>query len=126
MMGARFAKHIHHACQRFINSRTHVERFDSEPGRINADHFTSSRSNSAHSCAAEAGHSMLRRRPLRRTSMRITPVAGLAGSETGMNCSISGCVSTAAVGCMAMGAFFRSAFVTQLRNMFAFKPRANA
>ena len=47
------------------------EGFYREPSRIDADHLTSSRNSSAHSCAADAGHSTLTVPPRRFTSMRI-------------------------------------------------------
>src|SRR3984885_15316589 len=59
VMCTRFAKYIHDAGQRLIDTRTHIERLYGEPGRIDSDHLISSRSSSAQSCAADAGHSML-------------------------------------------------------------------
>src|SRR5579862_2161260 len=76
IMGSRFTEHIHDASQRFIYSGTHVERFHRHPSRIDPDHLISSLSSKAHSRAADAGHSMLTLRPLRRTSMRIALSVG--------------------------------------------------
>src|SRR6185503_7690232 len=59
MMRTSRAEHAHHPSERGVDARSHVEWFNGEPGRIDADHFMSSRSSSAHSPAAEAGHWML-------------------------------------------------------------------
>ena len=126
MMGSRFTKHIHDAGQRFVHAGTHVERFYGKPRRIDADHLTSSRSISAHSCAADAGHSMLTARPLRRTTMRIVPSVGLAGNPTGTKPSALSSATSGTVGRMAIGRPLRSAFLTQSRNILAFRPRARA
>src|ERR1700722_3673670 len=75
VMGARFAEHAHDASQRLVGADTHVERLDREPSRIDADHLINSRSSNAHSCAADAGHSMLTVPPWRRTLIRIVPSA---------------------------------------------------
>lgn len=72
VMRARCAEHAHHSSQRRVHSCAHVERLHSEPGRIDADHLMSSRSSSAHSRPADAGHSMLTVFEPRRTSIRIT------------------------------------------------------
>jgi len=78
-MRSRLAEHIHDARQRLVGARTHVERLERKEGCVDADHLISSRSSSAHSCATEAGHTMLTVPPRRRTLMRIVPSAGLAG-----------------------------------------------
>ena len=83
VMRARFAKDIHDAGQRLIDTRTHIERLHREPGRIDSDHLNSSRSSSAHSCAADAGHSTITVPPRRRTLMRIAASVGFDGSGTG-------------------------------------------
>src|ERR1700694_2550082 len=126
MMSSRFTEHIHNASQRFVEPRTHIERLHGEPRRIDADHLTSSRSISAHSCAAEAGHSMRKARPLRRTTMRMVPSAELAGKPTGTKPSALSGVWPCTVGLMAIGRPSRSAFLTQSRNILAFRPRARA
>src|SRR5882757_5650249 len=83
MMRTRFAKDIHDAGQRLVDAGTHVKRLHCEPGRIDPDHRMSSRNNSAHSCAADAGHSTVTLPPQRRTSIRIAPEVALGGSGTG-------------------------------------------
>jgi hypothetical protein len=83
VMRTRFAKDIHDAGQRLVDTRTHVERLYRKPGRIDPDHLMSSRSSSAHSCAADAGHSTITVPPRRRTLMRIAASVGFDGSGTG-------------------------------------------
>jgi hypothetical protein len=126
MMGSRFTEHIHDAGQRFGYPGAHVERFHREPVRIDPDHLISSLSSNAHSPAADAGHSMLTFRPLRRTSMRIALSVGLGASDTGMNPSDPCIAMPGSVVRIAIGLPLRSAFLTQSRSMFAFRPRARA
>ena len=97
-MSTRFAEDIHDAGQRLIDAGAHVERLYREPGRIDPDHLMSSRNSSAHSCAADAGHSTLTVPPRRRTSMRIAPSAGLDGSGTGTKPSPLSIATLGAVG----------------------------
>src|SRR5277367_349840 len=103
MMSSRFTEHVHHASQRCIGAGAHVERLYRKPGRIDADHLMSSRSSSAHSCAADAGHSTLTAPPRRRTSMRITPSAGFDGSVTGTKLSPLSIATLGAVVRIAIG-----------------------
>ena len=126
MMCARLTEHIHDARQHFIYTGTHVQRFHREPGNIDADHFTNTRNSCAHSLATHAGHSMLILRPLRRTWMRIVLSERVAGRGTGMNAGAPSIITLGAVVRIAIGRPLRSAFLTQLRNMFAFRPRARA
>ena len=86
----------------------------------------SSRSSSAHSCAADAGHSTLTVPPRRRTSMRIAPSAGFEGSATGTKPSPFSIATLGAVVRIAIGLPLRSAFLTQRCNMLALSPRAKA
>jgi hypothetical protein len=67
------AKYLDHARKRRVYSGSHVQRLYGNPGGIDADHFMSSRNSGAHSCAADAGHSMLTLRPLRHSSTRNLP-----------------------------------------------------
>ena len=71
MMRASLAEHTHHSSKRRVHPRAHVQRFNSQPSRIDADHLMSSRSSNAHSRAADAGHSTLTVLEPRRTSIRI-------------------------------------------------------
>jgi hypothetical protein len=86
----------------------------------------SSRSSSAHSCAADAGHSTLMVPPRRRTSMRIAPSRGFDCSLTGTKLSPLSVATLGAVGRIAMGLPLRSACLTQRCNMAALSPRAKA
>jgi hypothetical protein len=71
VMRARLAEHTHHASERRIHLRAHVQRLNGKPTPLDADHLMSSRSSNAHSRAADAGHSTLTVLEPRRTSMRI-------------------------------------------------------
>src|SRR5580704_16755496 len=125
----RFAEHVHHSSQCRINAGAHVDRLYREPGRIDPDHLMSSRNSSAHSCPADAGHSTLTVPPRRLTSIRITPSAGLDGSDTGTKLSLLSLLSILALGAVvriAIGFLLRSAALTQRCNMAALRPRANA
>jgi hypothetical protein len=126
VMRSRFAKHAHNAGQCLIDAGTHVERFYCQPGRIDADHLMSSRSSSAHSCAADAGRSTLTVPPRRRTSMRIVPSAGFEGSATGTKLSPLSIAKLGAVARIAIGLPLRSTSLAQRCNMLALSPRANA
>src|SRR5215467_6635875 len=53
MMRSRLAEHAHHPCQRRIDTGAHVQWLHGEPGRIDPDHLSTSRSQIAHSCIAE-------------------------------------------------------------------------
>src|ERR1700735_535249 len=123
-MRSSFTEHAHDASQRFVDSGTHVERFYREPSRVDPDHLMISRSNSAHSCAAAAGHSMITVPPRRRTLMRIMPSV-FEGRITGTKpSSFIGAVG--AVGRIAIGLPLRSACLNQRCRRLAFTPRANA
>jgi hypothetical protein len=104
----------------------HIERLYSEPCRVNADHFISSRSNNAHSRAADAGHCRLMARPLRRHSTRITLSGRPKGSATGTKLSELSIATLGAVGRIAIGALFRSACRTQVRSRLALSRRVRA
>jgi len=125
-MRTRFAKDIHDTGQRLIDTGTHVERLYGEPGRIDSDHLISSRSSSAHSCAADAGHSMLTVPPRRRTLMRIAASVGFDGSGTGTKFWTPSTARLDAEFRIAMGIPLRSASLTQRRNTLALSPRAKA
>ena len=84
----------------------------------------SSRSRSAHSCAAAAGHSTLTVPPRRRTSMRIGPVAGIDGSGNGTKTSWLSIAKLGAVAWIAMGLPLRSACLTHRCSIAALSPRA--
>src|SRR6202522_3145934 len=70
-------------------------------------------------------HSMLTLRPLRHSSTRIGRSAPSIGSVTGTKLCAR-CTGSGTLRPIAIGALPRSAFRTQLRNRFAFNPRANA
>src|ERR1700722_15530865 len=59
MMSSSFAEHIDHPRERRVDTGAHIQRLNRKPGSIDADHFMSSLSKSAHSRAADAGHSIL-------------------------------------------------------------------
>src|SRR5580704_17227239 len=122
----RFAEHVHHSSQCRINAGAHVDRLYREPGRIDSDHLISSRNSSAHSCAANAGHSTLTVPPRRLTSIRITPSAGLDGSDIGTKLSLLSILSLGTVVRIAIGLLLRSAALTQPCNMAALRRRAKA
>jgi hypothetical protein len=44
---ARLTEHLDHASERSVYSASHVQRFNGNPGGIDADHFMSARSNTA-------------------------------------------------------------------------------
>jgi hypothetical protein len=126
MMSTRFAKHIHHTGERFVHTGTHVERLHSKPGGIDPNHLINSRKSSAHSCAADAGHSTVTVPPRRRTLMRIEPPATFEVSDTGTKDGAPS-IATAEPGPrIAMGVPLRSASLTQRRTTLAFSPRAKA
>ena len=125
-MRTRFAKDIHDARQRLIDTGTHIERLYGEPGRIDSDHLISSRSSSAHSCAADAGHSMITVPPRRRTLIRIAPSVGVDGSGTGTKFWPPSTARLDAEPRIAMGIPLRSASLTQRRSTLALSPRAKA
>jgi hypothetical protein len=56
MMRSSRAEHAHHPSECGVHAGSHIERFNGKPGRIDGDHFMSSRSSSAHSPAAQAAH----------------------------------------------------------------------
>src|ERR1700728_3603170 len=80
MVRACLAKYLDHTRERRVYYGSHVQRLHGNPGGIDADHFMSSRNSRAHSCAADAGHSMLTLRPLRHSSTRIGRSAPSVGS----------------------------------------------
>jgi hypothetical protein len=85
MTSPRFTEHAHHAREGGVDARSHVQRFHCEPGRIDPDHFNSSRSQSAHSGIADAGHRTLTVSAPRRTSIWIGELSRTAvtiGSAT--------------------------------------------
>jgi hypothetical protein len=86
----------------------------------------SSRNSNAHSCPADAGHSTLTVPPRRFTSIRITPSAGLAGSDIGRKLSLLSIPALGTVVRIAIGFLLRSAAFTQRCNMAALRPRAKA
>jgi hypothetical protein len=126
MVSSRFTEHSHDASEGGIDAGAHIERLYCEPGRVNTDHFMSSRSSSAHSRAADAGHCRLIVRPLRRNSTRITLSVGLEGSATGTKLSEFSIATLGAVALIAIGLPLRSASLTQRCNMLALSPRAKA
>jgi hypothetical protein len=54
MVSSRFAEHSHDASEGRIGAGAHVERLYREPGRVNANHFMSSRSNNLYGVASHA------------------------------------------------------------------------
>jgi hypothetical protein len=126
VMRTRFAKDIHNPGQRLVDAGTHVDRLYRKPGRIDPDHLMSSRNSNAHSCPADAGHSTLTVPPRRFTSIRITPSAGLAGSDIGRKLSLLSIPALGTVVRIAIGFLLRSAAFTQRCNMAALRPRAKA
>lgn len=65
MVSSRFAKDSHDTSEGRIDAGAHVERFYRESRRVNADHLIGSRSNNAHSRAADAGLIVTRDQDLR-------------------------------------------------------------
>jgi len=128
-MRARFAKDAHHPSQRRVNSGAHIQRLNRKPRDIDPDHLTSSRSTTAHSRAADTGHSTLTVLDPRHTSIRIIAADGAAPEiATGKNpppLSIEGDCSDAADTATGIVAA-RSASTTQRRNRFAFSERDSA
>ena len=122
MMGPGLAEHTDHARQGGVDPSAHVERFHSEPGRIDADHFKTSRSQIAHSCIAELGHCTLTVKAPRRTSILIGVLpAGFACTGTAINASLG---KGSALG--AVTASDRSASTTHRRSRLALIARAIA
>src|SRR5579862_5855161 len=126
MVSSRFAKHVDDTSEGRIDAGAHVERLYREPGRIDADHFMSSRSSIAHSRAADAGHCRFKLRPFRRISTRITLSTGIEGNATGTKLSTRSIATLGAVGRIAIGALSRSACRTQVRSRLALSPLARA
>src|SRR5277367_2327579 len=116
VMSARLTEHIHNARQRLVDAGAHVERLYGQPGRIDADHLISSRNSSAHSCAAEAGHSTVTRPPRRRTSIRIAAETGLEDSGSGTNLPSFSIATLGDVLRIAIGLPLRSACLTHRCN----------
>src|SRR6185437_12494443 len=83
MMRLCLAEHVHYASKRRISPGAHVERLDREPGGIDADHFKTSRSHCAHSCAADRGHRTDTLMRPRRTSTAIGMPSSAALLGTG-------------------------------------------
>src|SRR5215469_5291453 len=126
MMRSGRAKHAHHPSQCGVDAGPHIERFNGKPDRIDADHFMSSRSSSAHSPAAEAGHWMLTVLEPRRTSMRIAASAVLAEIPIGTKPPESSTGTFGAEGRLGTSSVPLSARSTQRRSRLAFSPRARA
>src|SRR5258708_33626889 len=126
MVRARLTKYLDHACERRVYSRSHVQRLNGNPGGIDADHFMSARSNSAHSRACDAGQRKLTRFAPLRNSIWIVLSVGLEASDTGTKPSAPSATVFDLLERIAMGASPRSASWTQRRNRFAFSPRARA
>ena len=129
MMRARFAEHAHYARQRRIGAGSHVDRFDREPHRIDADHRRSSRSQTAQSAAAASGQATLTTVAPRRSSIVMSCACMTAGLSTcsGRNDAVSpsedaGGALTASNRLDPAG----SAVTTHRRNRFAFRPLAKA
>ena len=125
-MSTCFAKNIHHTGQRLIDAGAHVERLNSEPSRIDPDHLSSSRNSSAHSCATDAGHSMLTVPPRRCILIRMAPPVEFDRSDTGTKFGAPSIATAEPAPRMAMGIPLRSASLTQRRTTLAFSPRAKA
>jgi hypothetical protein len=117
---------LHHASERGVHAGSHIERFNGKPGRIDADHFMSSRSSRAHSPAAEAGHWMLTVLEPRRTSMRIAASVALAEIPTGTKPPELSTGALGTEGRLGTSSVPLSARSTQRRSRFAFSPRARA
>jgi hypothetical protein len=125
MMRSSHPKHAHHPSKCSVHAGSHIERLNGKPGRIDADHFISSRSSSAHSPAAEAGHWMLTVLEPRRTSMRIAASA-LEEIPTGTNPPAFSTGTLGAEDRLGTSNVPLSARSTQRRSRLAFSPRARA
>src|SRR5687768_3658801 len=79
VMRARRTEHLHHLGQDRLAARAHVQRIHGQPDRLNADHFSNSRIQPAHSAAAATGHITATLVVPRRSSMRMSA----AGADTG-------------------------------------------
>jgi hypothetical protein len=123
-MSARFAEHTDHARQGGVDPGAHGQRFHGEPGRIDPDHFKTSRSQIAHSCIAELGQCTFTVKVPRRTSIRIavfsTVFAGI-GSATNASPGDGNALTADLLSSSA-----RSASTTQRRSRFALTERAIA
>lgn len=126
MMRSSRAEYAHHPSKRCVHSSSHVERLHSQPSRIDADHFMSSRNSSAHSPAAEAGHWMLTVLEPRRTSMRIAASVVLAEIPNGTKPPEFSTGTLGAEGRLGTSRVPFSARSTQRRSRLAFSPRARA
>jgi hypothetical protein len=126
MMRASRTEHAYYPSECGIHSGSHVQRLHSKPRGIDADHFMSSRSSSAHSPAAEAGHSILTVLEPRRTSMRIAASVALEEILTGTKPPAFSAATLGAEDPLGTSNVPLSARSTQRRSRFAFSPRARA
>lgn len=117
MMRAGFSEHAYHPRLGRIDANAHVQRFHREPGLIDADHLSTSRSQIAHSCSAELGHCTLTLSDPRRSSTRIGVLAG-AGGRIGTGTKSSAGAGNA-LGAEPPAASARSASTTQRRSKLA-------
>jgi hypothetical protein len=126
MMGSRLAEDVYDTRQRRIDTGAHVHRLDREPGCVNADHFKTSRNQSAHSCIAERGHCTVSLIEPRRTSIRIgaSSAAGCAGNGSATKLSLevaaTGFTGTSELDCA------RSASMTHRLSRLALIDRSSA
>jgi hypothetical protein len=121
------AEDTHYACQGRIYAGSHVQRFNGDPGCIDPDQRSSSRSNMAHTCAEDAGHWTITVLDPRRTSTRIAESSDLGARViTGTNpapLSIARALAGFSARWSAGAAAVRSASTTQRRSRLAFTPR---
>jgi len=85
MVSLSSAEHLHDACQQPFGSGSHIDRFDSQPHRVDADHRSSSRSHAAHSAAAVAGQVTTISVAPRCNSIRTSLTGAGEGSGSGTN-----------------------------------------
>ena len=124
VMGLCGAEHLHYAGQQSVDTGAHVDGLNRQPDDIDADHRRNSRSQAAHSEAAEHGQLTLIATGPRRTSSRMSVAAG-AGSGGGI------CTGTNAGAALFNGATDvlpprPSASTTHRRARFALMPWAMA
>ena len=82
------AEDAHHPGQCGFSSSTHVQGFHRQPHGVDADHRNNSRSQAAHSPAAETGQSTFTTIPPRRSSIEISGPAPLLGRSTAMGTNL--------------------------------------
>lgn len=120
---------LDHAREQPLGAGAHIDGLDSQPHRVDADHFSSTRSHCAHSAAAALGQVTVIAVPPRRSSTRMSAgTAATGGNANGTNVGVTCAVpcSWPVAGCAIAPQASRSASRTHLRTMFAFNWLASA